>query len=56
MKKLGFVNIYAVNYWSDEYGYLGEEQISFVAQKPRASIWAKLIDKFANMIRSYNNK
>jgi SAM-dependent methyltransferase len=33
MKKIGFKDVYAVVYWSDVFGYLGEEQIAFVAHK-----------------------
>jgi hypothetical protein len=33
LRALGFVNVRALCYWSDDQGYLGEEQILFFAQK-----------------------
>lgn len=33
MREIGFRQVYAVLYWSDIFGYLGEEQIAFVARK-----------------------
>lgn len=32
-KNAGFKEAYSVNFWSDKYGYLGDEQIAFIAIK-----------------------
>ncbi len=34
MKAVGFQNPFALEYWSDSFGYLGQDQLLFVAQKP----------------------
>jgi len=33
LRSIGFNDVYAVIYWSDVFGYLGDEQIAFVAKK-----------------------
>jgi SAM-dependent methyltransferase len=35
-RKNGFTNVYAIFIWSDVYGYLGGEQIFFIAKKPNS--------------------
>lgn len=36
LREIGFANSYVLEYWSDTFGYLGPDQLLFVAEKPRA--------------------
>jgi SAM-dependent methyltransferase len=43
LRSVGFEDVRACQYWSREYGYLGAEQVVFLARRPGSrSLWSRL--------------